>query len=68
MPDPQHDAREHADVAALLLARGPKVINLGLEAFAADLAGQGIPVTQVDWVPPAGGDPRLASILAKLTR
>ena len=45
----------------------PKVINVGLEIFAKELASQGFDVTHVDWVPPAGGDPELASLLSKLT-
>lgn len=49
------------------LLRDPlRVINIGLEGFAADLDAQGIAVTQVDWTPPAGGDVRLADILSKL--
>ncbi len=47
--------------------RGPlKVINVGLEAFAQDLDRQGVEVIDVDWQPPAGGDPRLADLLSKL--
>lgn len=49
-----------------LLAGELKVINVGLEAFADTLEGLGVPVVQVDWRPPAGGDTRLAGLLAKL--
>ncbi len=49
-----------------LLAGEVKVINVGLEGFAETLEGLGVPVVQVDWRPPAGGDPRLAGLLAKL--
>ncbi len=42
------------------------VINVGLEGFAEELDAQGVPVVQVDWSPPAGGDPELAALLAKL--
>lgn len=35
-----------------------RIINLGLERFAADLAGQGIELVQVDWNPPLDLDPR----------
>ena len=41
-------------------------INVGVEAFTASLTAQGAPVVQVDWRPPAGGNERLAGILAKL--
>ena len=44
----------------------PKVINVGLELFAKELSSQGFDVTHVDWTPPAGGDPELASLLSKL--
>src|ERR1700676_5409936 len=49
-----------------LLAAPPRVINVGLEMFAADLAGQGADVVQVMWRPPAVGAPHLASLLDKL--
>jgi len=43
-----------------------EVINLGLESFAADLARHDVPVVQVDWRPPAGGDAVLRRRLASL--
>ena len=43
-----------------------RVINIGLQGFAHDLEAAGIEVVHVDWRPPTGGDPRLASILAGL--
>lgn len=43
-----------------------RVVNVGLETFARDLAGRGVPVVHVAWSPPAGGDPRLADLLAQL--
>ena len=43
-----------------------KVVNVGLESFARDLAQQGVQVIDVDWRPPAGGDPKLAELLSKL--
>ncbi len=49
-----------------LFAAGPRVINLGLELFATQLAAHGVPVVHVDWRPPAGGDTRLASLLERL--
>jgi hypothetical protein len=44
----------------------PRVVNVGLDLFAAELARRGVPVAQVDWRPPAGGDPRLTALLARL--
>jgi hypothetical protein len=43
-----------------------RVVNIGLELFAETLAADGIEVVHVDWRPPAGGDPRLAALLAAL--
>jgi FdrA protein len=49
-----------------LLGRPLAVINIGLELFAVELHAAGVPVVHVDWRPPAGGDPRLLSLLARL--
>ena len=43
-----------------------RVVNIGLQKFADDLVGQNISVVQVDWVPPARGDTRLANLLSRL--
>ena len=43
-----------------------KVVNLGLAMFADNLRAEGIEVIHVDWRPPAGGNVRLANILAAL--
>ena len=44
-----------------------RVINVGVTLFAEQLADQGVPVVQVDWRPPAGGDERLVAVLGRLT-
>ncbi|HYU32269.1 MAG TPA: acyl-CoA synthetase FdrA [Thermoanaerobaculia bacterium] len=44
------------------------VINIGLETFSASLAAQGARVVQVDWRPPAGGNEKLASLLARMKK
>lgn len=49
-----------------LLTDDVKVVNVGLEGFVGDLRDCGIAVTHVDWSPPAGGDPVMAALLAKL--
>jgi FdrA protein len=41
-------------------------INVGLESFYASLVGQGATAVHVEWRPPAGGNERLAAILAKM--
>lgn len=49
-----------------LLSRPPRVINVGLAAFADELRGLGVTVIAVQWAPPAGGDPLQAARLARL--
>ncbi len=58
--------RQDRDKSSNLLAAPPRVINVGLELFATDLAHQEVKVAHVQWAPPAGGNPRLASLLDKL--
>ena len=41
-------------------------INVGLESFYESLTSQGTQAVHVDWRPPAGGNERLASLLAKM--
>ena len=52
--------------AVQLLKADVKVVNVGLEGFVKDLEDCGIGVVHLDWVPPAGGDPEMAALLAKL--
>ncbi len=42
------------------------VVNVGLESFYDSLVAQGTPAVQVDWRPPAGGNEKLAAILARM--
>lgn len=49
-----------------LLSEPPRIVNVGLELFARDLAGQGVKVVHVRWSPPAGGNAQLAALLEKL--
>ena len=55
-----------SETGAGLLEGPPRVINVGLEAFAEDLLGQEFEVVHVQWRPPAGGDMALARLLALL--
>jgi len=41
-------------------------INVGLESFYESLTSQGAQAVHVDWRPPAGGNERLASLLARM--
>jgi FdrA protein len=43
-------------------------INVGLESFYESLVGQGASAVHVDWRPPAGGNEKLAAILAKMKK
>jgi len=43
-------------------------INVGLESFTASLLTQNASVIQVDWRPPAGGNERLAGMLARMKK
>lgn len=43
-----------------------KIANIGLESFYTAMKSQNIPVVQVDWKPPAGGDTHMAELLSKL--
>jgi hypothetical protein len=49
-----------------LLSAPPRVVNIGLPGFAADLVRNGVAVVDVDWRPPAGGDAALQRLLARL--
>ena len=59
--DPTDDDRPND-----LLAAPPRIVNVGLELFAADLAALGAKVVHVQWSPPAGGNAEIAGLLAKL--
>jgi hypothetical protein len=54
------------DVSRDLLEAPPRVINIGLEIFASNLADQYAKVAHVRWSPPAGGNSHLAGLLEKL--
>jgi FdrA protein len=49
-----------------LLSGPPRVINVGLAAFAESLRAQGVAVADVDWRPPAGGDRDMIALLERL--
>ena len=62
----QPDKANSALPTSKLLTLPVRVINVGLDGFAEELKAQSVPVTHVQWSPPANGDPRLAALLAKL--
>ena len=47
---------------------GLAAVNVGLESFYDSLKEQGAEVVQVDWRPPAGGNEKLMSILARMKK
>jgi len=49
-----------------LLQTRPVFVNVGVMGFGDSLREAGYEVVQVDWSPPAGGDPQLASLLDDL--
>jgi hypothetical protein len=40
-----------------------RVINMGIDSFSEDLRKAEVPVIQMDWRPPAGGDRKLIALL-----
>ncbi len=50
------------------LTRPFAAINVGLESFYESLISQGAQAVQVDWRPPAGGNEKLASLLARMKK
>ena len=60
-----HHQSEQEDLLPVESIQGP-VINVGLESFHASLLAQGATSIHVDWRPPAGGNEKLAGILARM--
>ena len=60
-----HRQSVEEDLVPVESIQGP-VINIGLESFHASLLAQGASSVQVDWRPPAGGNEKLAGILARM--
>ncbi len=51
---------------AELLREKPVFVNVGVRDFGDALRQAGFEVVEVDWSPPAGGDPDLAALLDEL--
>ena len=60
------ESKTTTEKPGMLLDAPPRVINVGLERLAEDLATQNVTVQHLDWSPPAGGDARIADLLSKL--
>jgi FdrA protein len=64
-----HPAALTPPVALDRLTQTPlAAINIGLESFYDSLTAQGAQAVHVDWRPPAGGNEKLAAILAKMKK
>src|SRR5918994_5859756 len=50
----------------MTLPRELQAVNVGLATFADALRAQGAPVVEVDWRPPADGDPAVRAVLERL--
>lgn len=62
-------ANEQPPVALERFSQSPlAAINVGLESFFDSLIAQGARAVQVDWRPPAGGNEKLAALLAKMKK
>ena len=58
---------EEGNPVPLEAIRGPvAAVNVGLESFYDSLVAQGAAAVQVEWRPPAGGNEKLAGILARM--
>jgi FdrA protein len=66
-PSSARAPRTRPNAIDTLLTGPPRVVNVGLGIFAESLRTQGVPVIDVDWQPPAGGDPELLDLLERLT-
>ena len=61
--------RSEVPVVPLDAVQGPvAAVNVGLESFYDSLASQGARAVHVEWKPPAGGNERMAGILARMKR
>ena len=66
-PDDRKTAEpDQSSIGSNFLEAPMRVVNIGLQKFADDLAGQDVEVVQVDWSPPARGNTRLANLLSRL--
>ena len=64
----RHALEPYPPVALERLNQPLAAINVGLESFYESLAAQGAQAVHVDWRPPAGGNEKLAALLAKMKK
>ena len=63
-----YTSNKNTPVSLEQLSQPLAAINLGLESFYEGLKSQGTQAVHVDWRPPAGGNERLAALLAKMKK
>ena len=61
-----HESDQFPPVDLEQLKQPLAAINVGLESFYESLTSQGAQAVQVEWRPPAGGNEKLAGLLAKM--
>lgn len=61
-----HRKSAEEDLLPVSIEEPVAAVNVGLESFHASLLAQGVSAVQVDWRPPAGGNEKLAGILARM--
>ena len=66
MPLQPENANQPPEDGGGLLAGELVVLNVGLDLFAEELRSLDVPVVEVEWTPPGGGDPELAELLSRL--
>lgn len=64
----KHPKNEFPPIHLDRLAGPLAAINIGLESFYESLISQGAQAVQVEWRPPAGGNEKLASLLARMKK
>jgi FdrA protein len=64
---PGASAADAPEAIRRLLSEPPRIVNIGLRAFAETLHERGAHVVHYDWSPVAGGDRRLQSLIDALT-
>jgi FdrA protein len=64
----QRPVNQYMAVSLEQLTQPFSAINVGLESFYESLRSQGAQAIQVEWRPPAGGNEKLASLLARMKK
>jgi FdrA protein len=64
----QYKPASYPPVALERLTQPLAAINVGLESFYESLISQGAQAAHVEWRPPAGGNEKLASLLARMKK